>query len=564
MAFLFQHMKPYIIKLVANCSPNIDKLFIEKALIYNLDWSIRVFNALLNLGAKDIIVWFFLHIPYYNANANVQDIDKQRDVYIKMLDYFIANWPSEHYFTESEFIFISNQTCMPYAASYHTDTNTDTNTHTHTNTHTSLYSSYCKLLRKICTWLNYYSPSLAEKILKDKYNTNTHTNTNTNTHTNTNTIKKLKICFISDSFTTDTSVVRDRITIIGKLDRSKYDVYFASFNPYESISNKSIIAKMFMERIKSNYIYLGLSMSSARQVLEPYQFDFIVYPDIGMKLMPTLLAYSRIAPIQITTWGHSETSGIDTIDYFISSEIFEKSASLTSPQLHYTEKLILFKSLGTFYISPHKLFIDNNPEYRDNKKKFKTKEEYGFKPNQNLYVCLQTFYKLNPKFESCLARILELDPNGIILLSNTFPFCKSHLLRIRNIIGEEKLGRMKWYGSLEKDEFLNLVSICDVCLDPFPFGGFNTSYDAFDYNIPVITLEGEYLHGRFTSGLYRKMGLDECIVNTTEEYARLASSIGINEKLRHKINRNIEMKKHLIFQEQASVDEWNEIFEILK
>ena len=237
---------------------------------------------------------------------------------------------------------------------------------------------------------------------------------------------------------------------------------------------------------------------------------------------------------------------------------------MTSPQSHYTEKLILFKSLGTFYISPHKLFIDNNPEYRDNKKKFKTKEEFGFKSNQNLYVCLQTFYKLNPEFESCLARILELDPNGIILLSNTFPFCKSHLLRIRNIIGEEKLGRMKWYGSLEKDEFLNLVSICDVCLDPFPFGGFNTSYDAFDYNIPVITLEGEYLHGRFTSGLYRKMGLDECIVNTTEEYARLASSIGINEKLRHKINRNIEMKKHLIFQEQASVDEWNEIFEKLK
>jgi predicted O-linked N-acetylglucosamine transferase (SPINDLY family) len=122
------------------------------------------------------------------------------------------------------------------------------------------------------------------------------------------------------------------------------------------------------------------------------------------------------------------------------------------------------------------------------------------------------------------------------------------------------LRRIRWYGSLEKDEFLNLVSICDVCLDPFPFGGFNTSYDAFDYNIPVITLEGEYLHGRFTSGLYQKMGLDECIVHSSEDYAKLASSIGINEKLRHKINRNIEMKKHLIFQEQESVEEWNDLF----
>ena len=167
---------------------------------------------------------------------------------------------------------------------------------------------------------------------------------------------------------------------------------------------------------------------------------------------------------------------------------------------------------------------------------------------------------MNPEFEACLARILELDPNGIILLSNTFPFCKSHLLRIKQIVGIEKLKRVRWFGSLEKDEFLNIVSISNVCLDPFPFGGFNTSYDAFDYNIPVITMEGEYLHGHFTSGLYRKMGLDECIVKSPEEYARVASSIGINEKLRNKINRNIEMKKHLIFQDKDSVNEWNDLF----
>jgi predicted O-linked N-acetylglucosamine transferase (SPINDLY family) len=161
-----------------------------------------------------------------------------------------------------------------------------------------------------------------------------------------------------------------------------------------------------------------------------------------------------------------------------------------------------------------------------------------------------------------MARILELDPNAIILLSNTFPYCKSHLARMRNIIGDEKIKRLRWYPSLEKPVFLNLVQISDVCLDPFPFGGCNTSYDAFDYNIPVITLPSEYLHGRFTVGLYNRMGLSdcECIANSIEEYARIATNIGINTKLRHKINRNIEMKKHLIFQEQESVDEWNSLF----
>ena len=336
-----------------------------------------------------------------------------------------------------------------------------------------------------------------------------------------------------------------------------------------------------MTKIKNNYISLGTKLPIAREILEKLELDIIIYPDIGMKLLPTLLAYSRIAPIQITTWGHSETSGIDTIDYFISSEYFAGSLSFDELQKQYSEKLILFKSLGTFYISPHKLFIENNKEYniqqqvnttqakskQPTPKKFKTREELGFTKNNNLYVCLQTFYKLNPEFEQCLSRILELDPYGIILLSNTFPFCKSHLERIRNIIGFEKINRIKWYGSLEKDEFLNIVSISDVCLDPFPFGGCNTSYDAFDYNIPVITFPSQFLHGQFTNGLYKKMegkktiDSNECIVSTSEQYAQVATSIGINEKLRHKINRNIEMKKNLIFQEQESIDEWNRFLE---
>ena len=100
-----------------------------------------------------------------------------------------------------------------------------------------------------------------------------------------------------------------------------------------------------------------------------------------------------------------------------------------------------------------------------------------------------------------------------------------------------------------------------MCLDPYPFGGFNTSYEAFDYNIPVITMGNcKFLHGLFTFGLYKKMGLNECIASSVEDYANIASNIGINIKLKHKIMRNIEMKKHLIFQEQASIDDWNTLF----
>ena len=574
MSFLFHHIKQDIVSITANCVCINDKLFLDKYLIYNFDWNIRLFNCLKSLKALDIIVWFFLHIPYFNnddtitplAQHHAQQHTQQNAQYIllyeKLLDYFLIHWTPDIYLTENEFIFISNDTCMPYAVSYHYQYN---------NVNVNILVKYCKLLRQICPWLNYYSPNASKQLFTNMY-TNTQIpipNSIPNPIPNpipSVLMDNIKICFISDSFNTDTSVLRDRISIIGKLDRTKYDVYFASFIPFENIYG--IIAKTFMNKIKSNYIYLGSKvntnynsshpsslLTSAREILETYNFNYIVYPDLGMKLLPTLLAYSRIALKQITTWGHSVTSGIDTIDYYISSNYFELPIELS--QKHYSEKLILLKSLGTFYISPHKLFIT-----KDNKHKQLTKGELGFKDITNIYCCLQTFYKINKQFEQCLLRILQLDPNACILLSNTFPYCKSHLKRIKNIMTDAQIKRLKWYPSLEKAEFLNLVKISNVCLDPFPFGGCNTSYDAFDYNIPVITMPNQYLYNRFTLGLYTKMNLAdcECIVNNIEEYANIATQICLNIKLQHKINRNIEMNKHLIFQDMDSINDWNNLF----
>jgi predicted O-linked N-acetylglucosamine transferase (SPINDLY family) len=49
------------------------------------------------------------------------------------------------------------------------------------------------------------------------------------------------------------------------------------------------------------------------------------------------VAMSQLAPVQATTHGHPMTSGISSIDYYISW----KAAELPDDQAHYFEKLIL-------------------------------------------------------------------------------------------------------------------------------------------------------------------------------------------------------------------------------
>ena len=58
------------------------------------------------------------------------------------------------------------------------------------------------------------------------------------------------------------------------------------------------------------------------------------------------------------------------------------------------------------------------------------------------------------------------------------------------------------------------------------------------------------------------MGLNdcECITYNIDEYANIATQIALNPKLQHKINRNIEMNKHHIFQDDNSINDWNTLF----
>ena len=562
IGILFQHIKDDIINILESCCPFAERDYIRQKLYLDIEWNKFIFNKFRSLKSKDLMLWFFFSVPYY---VNF-DHDKYYIILDNMLDYTIANWPSDLYFSEEEFLYISNETCMLYPISY-----LPINV-------CPILIKYCSLLRKIVPDLNFIGTSVSKYLLKtSSRGANIESAINLQDLTNDNMSNKninnknedknpVKICFISDSFSKDTCVLRDRVGIITQLfNDSSLDIYFASFNSDKDITGD--VAKIFYKNIKHKYIFLD-SIQSAKTIIDNFNFNIIVYPDIGMKIKPYMLAFSRLAPLQINTWGHSETSGIDTIDLFVSSKYFHNTikspntinnsnnidiSKLVSSQ--FSEKLYLMNSLSTYYFSPKQLFLKNNIT------KFKSRAELGFSEKDNIYGCLQTFYKFNLEFENCLNNILINDPNGILLLSNNIPYCKKHLSRIKKKF-KNNVDRIKWYPPLSKNEYLNVISICDVILDPYPFGGCNTSYDAFDFNKPVITYPSTKLSGNFTKGLYQKMNIYdyELIVNNLKDYYINSVNIACNVKLKNKLSRKIRDNKENIYTDKESIKEWKKLF----
>ena len=118
------------------------------------------------------------------------------------------------------------------------------------------------------------------------------------------------------------------------------------------------------------------------------------------------IAFHRIDSIQINTFGHSDTSGLPNIDYFISSKLFEH----TNSDKYYSETLIKLNSLGIYYQNP--LQLQNiSTKSLFTKKQIVTFLEINLSNiqinNIVLFVCMTTFMKINTSFLQTLLKLLQ-------------------------------------------------------------------------------------------------------------------------------------------------------------
>ena len=82
--------------------------------------------------------------------------------------------------------------------------------------------------------------------------------------------------------------------------------------------------------------------------------------------------------------------------------------------------------------------------------------------------------------------------------------------------------RIKFLPTLPRRDFLHLLSIADVVLDPFPCCGGSTTYEAIGVDTPVVTLPDQYLRGRLSHGLCQQMGDTSLSVSSADEHVALS------------------------------------------
>ena len=241
--------------------------------------------------------------------------------------------------------------------------------------------------------------------------------------------------------------------------------------------------------------------------------DYIIYPEIGMHQLTIQLASLRIAKYQIAMWGHPETSGLKTIDFFLSAKYFEDSNSVNN----YSEKLVLMPNLGTFYYK--KKFIRNEINVDSRNKLIKNLEKLNSK---KLIICPGTLYKYLPEFDYIFIEISKKIKNSVFIFFNIQEEWKEILYNRLNILFiKDKINIdefIYFFDFLDTDNFNILLEKSTLYLDTIGFSGFNTAVTALENSLPILTVNGKYLRSRLAAGLLRKINLNQLVCESVSEY----------------------------------------------
>jgi predicted O-linked N-acetylglucosamine transferase (SPINDLY family) len=315
--------------------------------------------------------------------------------------------------------------------------------------------------------------------------------------------RRMKIGFASHFFRAH-SIANTSRGLIEHLDRDAHEVFLIRLGP--SSGDESAV---LMDKAADHVVTVPYdNLEKAREIVAGLELDILFYQDIGLEPLSYLLAFSRLAPVQLTSFGHPDTTGIANLDYFLSSENYEVEGAARD----YSERLMLIPGAGTL-----------SYYYRPPTASARSRESFGLHASDKVYLCPQALFKIHPVMDELFEAILENDAKATIVLLDPLDEELRPALERRFAQSISELRhRIVFVKQLPYPEFLALLACSDVILDTVHFNGQNTNLEALAMQMPVVTLPGRLQRERHTYGMYRAMGFAELVAGTADEYVALA------------------------------------------
>lgn len=314
---------------------------------------------------------------------------------------------------------------------------------------------------------------------------------------------RIRIAYLTSDFCTH-PVTRNMLPILTKHDRLRFEIcIYADIRRFDE----------FTVRCQQQAdIWRDISGLSDREVAEKIHEDkisiLVILAGRFDQNRPQICAY-RAAPIQVS-YHDGATSGLPEMDYLIS----DINMTPRNTKEWFSERVV---RLPTFYVHEP---IEDAPEIS------------ALPVKRNGYVTFGSFNnptKLNADVFQLWARILKAVPGSRLVLKHMGKFREPEIrdwcLSSICAFGIDER-RIEFPDQLnDRASHLTLYQQIDIALDTFPFTGSTTTFEALWMGVPVVTLAGELMVGRWSASMLRRVGLTALIAYTEDEYVATAVAL---------------------------------------
>ena len=220
----------------------------------------------------------------------------------------------------------------------------------------------------------------------------------------------------------------------------------------------------------------------------------------------------RVAPKQVSWLGFPASTGLANSDGTLLSDDLCTEATLS----FFAEPVLAYGGPQFVYTPPH--YIPDVAQAPHLKNGFIT------------FGCFNNLAKLNDNVVATWATIMQRMPESRLLLkwkSLADPQVKDAVLKRFFACGVAQQ-RIELRGASEHTQMFREYGDIDIALDPFPFSGALTSFEAVWMGVPAVTLAGFRPMSRQTMSINKALGLEQLTADTPLEYANAAVSLAQN------------------------------------
>jgi len=209
--------------------------------------------------------------------------------------------------------------------------------------------------------------------------------------------------------------------------------------------------------------------------------------------------------------------------------------------------LIRLPNLSIYYEPP-----DLQPALLD-------RAELGLRPRTTVFWCGQSLFKYLPQFDQAFARIAQGAGDcqfafirygqGTTLDELFF----ARLDRAFAAVGLKAADYCVFVPRLSPDRFVAAIGQCDIVLDSIGWSGCNSTLEGLHHDLPIVTMPGSLMRGRHTMAILERMGVEDTIARTLDEYVAAAVRLARDPPWRQAVKDKIARNKHRLYRDAECI-----------